>query len=89
MKDGKFDEKNPQVQIQGYGILTLKTLGEALSRKFADLSKRAKKGEIENVHSVLNKSGVLQTMVKAYMDAKKELKSSTMKRKITMYKRKR
>jgi len=89
MKDGKFDEKNPQVHIQGYGVLTLKTLGEALSRKFSDLAKRAKKGEIENVNSVLNKSGVLQAFVKAYMDAKKELKSGTMKRKITMYKRKR
>ena len=67
----------------------MKTLGNALSRKLTDLAKRAKKGEIENVDSVLNKSGVLQGFVKAYMDAKKELKSSSMKRKITMYKRSR
>ena len=89
MKDGTFDEKNPQVHIMGYGVMSLKNLGEQLSKKFTDLAKRAKKGEIENVDSVLNKSGVLQGFVKAYMDAKKELKSSSMKRKITMYKRSR
>ena len=89
MKDGTFDEKNPQIHIQGYGVMGMKTLGNALSRKLTDLAKRAKKGEIENVDSVLNKSGVLQGFVKAYMDAKKQLKSSSMKRKITKYKRSR
>jgi len=89
MKDGTFDERNPQIHIMGYGVMGMKTLGNALSRKFTDLAKRAKKGEIENVHSVLNKSGVLQSFVKAYMDATAQLKKPTMKRKITMYKRKR
>lgn len=88
MKDGKFDEKNPQVQIQGYGIMSMKTINDSLSRKFTDLAKRAKKGEIENVDSLLNK-GVLQNFVKALVDAKNQLKAPSMKRKITMYKRKR
>ena len=47
-----------------------------------------KKGEIENVDSLLNK-GVLQNFVKALVDAKNQLKAPSMKRKITMYKRKR
>ena len=87
MKAGTFDPKNPQVHILGYGVMSLKNLSGALSRKFADLSKRAKKGEIENVNSILNKSGVLQSFVKAYMDAKAQLNKPTMKRKITMYMR--
>ena len=87
MKAGTFDPKNPQVHILGYGVMSLKNLSGALSRKFADLSKRAKKGEIENVNSILNKSGVLQSFVKAYMDAKTQLNKPTMKRKITMYMR--
>ena len=47
MKDGKFDEKNPQVLISGYGTTNLKTLQDSLSRKFMDLAKKAKKGDVE------------------------------------------
>ena len=53
-----------------------------------DLSKRAKKGEIENINSVLYKSGVVKQMVESLLNAEKQLKSPGMKRKITMYKRK-
>ncbi len=88
MKDGKFDEKNPQVHIVGYGVMSMKTIRQKLFRVFKELSIRAKKGEIENVNSYIKDSGVLQALVKAYLDAKKQLKSPTMKRKITMYKRK-
>ena len=66
----------------------MKTIRQKLFRVFKELSIRAKKGEIENVNSYIKDSGVLQALVKAYLDAKKQLKSPTMKRKITMYKRK-
>tara|TARA_R110002020_G_scaffold65099_1_gene172116 strand:- start:311 stop:634 length:324 start_codon:yes stop_codon:yes gene_type:complete len=89
MKDGKFDEKNPQVQISGYGVTNLKTLQDSLSRKFMDLAKKAKKGDVENIEYILKKNGVLMGFVEALVDANKELSSSKMKRKITMYKRKR
>ena len=89
MKDGKFDEKNPQVQISGYGVTNLKTLRDSLSRKFMDLAKKSKKGDVKNVEYLLKKNGVLMGFVEALVDANKELSSSKMKRKITMYKRKR
>ena len=89
MEDGKFDEKNPQVHIVGYGVMSMKTIREKLFRVFKELSMRAKKGEIENVNSYLKGSGVVLALLKAYLEAKKQLKSSSMKRKITMYKRKR
>jgi len=89
MKDGKFDPKNPQVHIVGYGVMSMKTIREKLFRVFKELSMRAKKGEIENVNSYLKGSGVVSELMKAYLEAKKQLKSSSMKRKITMYKRKR
>jgi len=89
MKDGKFDVKNPQVQISGYGVTNLKTLQDSLSRKFTDLAKKAKKGDVENIEYILKKNGVLMGFVEALVDANKELSSSKMKRKITMYKRKR
>lgn len=88
MKDGKFDEKNPQVHITGYGVMSMKAIHNNLSKKFMDLSKRAKKGEIENINSVLYKSGVVKQMVESLLNAEKQLKSPGMKRKITMYKRK-
>ena len=32
MKSGKFDPKNPQVHIHGFGVYTLKTLEKAIAR---------------------------------------------------------
>jgi len=87
MKDGKFDEKNPQVLISGYGVTNLKTLRDSLSRKFMDLAKKSKKGDVKNVEYLLKKNGVLMGFVDALVNANKELSSPTMKRKITMYKR--
>ena len=88
MKDGKFDVKNPQVHISGYGVTNLKTLRDSLSRKFIDLAKKAKKGDVENLEYLLKRNGVLMGFVDALVDANKQLNSSQMKRKITMYKRK-
>ena len=89
MKDGKFDPKNPQVHIQGYGVTNLKTLQDSLSRKFIELAKRAKKGDFENIQHHLEKNSVVVGFVEAGVDANKQLNTSQMKRKITMYKRKR
>jgi hypothetical protein len=89
MKDGKFDPKNPQVHIQGYGVVNLKTLQDSLSRKFTELAKRAKKGDFENIEHLIKKNSVIQGFVGAGVDTNKQLKTSQMKRKITMYKQKR
>lgn len=88
MKDGKFDPKNPQVVIQGYGVTNLKTLQDSLSRKFIDLAKKAKKGDVDNLEYLLKGNGVIMGFVDALVDANKQLNTSQMKRKITMYKRK-
>ena len=88
MKDGKFDPKNPQVVIKGYGVTNLKTLQDSLSRKFIDLAKKAKKGDVDNLEYLLKRNGVLMGFVDALVDVNKQLNSSQMKRKITMYKRK-
>ena len=88
MKDGKFDVKNPQVHISGYGVTNLKTLRDSLSRKFIDLAKKAKKGDVDNLEYLLKRNGVLMGFVDALVDVNKQLNSSQMKRKITMYKRK-
>ena len=89
MKDGKFDPKNPQVHIMGYGVATLKTLQDSLSRKFTELAKRAKKGDFGNIQHHLEKNSVVVGFVEAGVAANKQLKTSQMKRKITMYKQKR
>ncbi len=89
MKDGKFDPKNPQVHIQGYGVVNLKNLQDSLSRKFIELAKRAKKGDFGNIQHHLEKNSVVVGFVEAGVDANKQLKTSQMKRKITMYKQKR
>ena len=58
-------------------------------KHFTDLAKKAKKGDVENIEYILKKNGVLMGFVEALVDVNKQLRSPQMKRKITMYKRKR
>ena len=54
-----------------------------------ELAKRAKKGDFENIEHLIKKNSVIQGFVGAGVDTNKQLKTSQMKRKITMYKQKR
>ena len=44
-----------RVLISGYGVTNLKTLRDSLSRKFMDLAKKSKKGDVKNVEYLLKK----------------------------------
>jgi hypothetical protein len=58
------DPMNPEVLIQGYGRLNLKTLETKVERMFAELADMAKDGNWSNVEYNLNK-GLVQSFIKA------------------------
>ena len=88
--DPKFDPNDPTVAIRGYGTMRLSTIESAVTRDLEDLAKRVKSGGLDTVanHFLLDDKSAFNYKVKAYMDATEEMKSSKVKRKLTMMKKK-
>ena len=91
MKEGKFDPKNPTINIHGWGVLDLKGLERWISR---DLKKIAGNvgGELsaKNTEYLLfSKNSPLQSKIKGLHEVYQQMNTSQYKRAVTMYKRKR
>ena len=86
-----MDFDNPEIQVFGLGVFTLKTLRRNVASKLEDLAKRVDAGrDSEFAHKqVTDTKGILHNMLGALFEAEQELSSSASKRKITMMKRKR
>jgi|TARA_B110000263_G_scaffold138290_1_gene119963 hypothetical protein len=72
-KFNKEDPNNPEVMIQGFGSLMLNQIEDSVVGKLEDLVRRAKGGrDWQQIDSLLG-GDVLQTMIKAIVDTKKDL----------------
>ena len=89
-EDPNFDPENPTVAIRGYGTMSIDFLQENIANELADLSRRVKSGSLEVVanHFLLDEKSAFLYKVKAYMDVSAEMKSSKVKRKLTIMKKK-
>lgn len=65
---------NPEVLIQGYGRLDLKTLEAKVVRMFHEIAEMGEKGNWENVEYNLNK-GLVQAFIKAINETYEELET--------------
>ena len=65
---------NPEVLIQGYGRLDLKTLESKVVRMFHEIAEMGEKGNWENVEYNLNK-GLVQAFIKAINETYEELET--------------
>ena len=84
MKDGKFDEKNPQVHIQGFGVYHLKDLEKAIAR---DLKDCISGGAEYAAQKLYTKHSVTEAKIKAANDVYEQMETSQYKRAVTMYNR--
>ena len=85
MKSGKFDPKNPQVHIHGFGVYTLKTLEKAIARDLKECISRDAEFTAMKLYS---KNSTTEAKIKAANDVYKEMDTSKYKRAVTMYKKK-
>ena len=85
MKSGKFDPKNPQVHIHGFGVYTLKTLEKAIARDLKECISRDAEFTAMKLYS---KHSTTEAKIKAANDVYKEMNTPKYKRAVTMYKRK-
>ena len=86
MKEGKFDPKDPQVHIHGFGVYTLKTLEKAIAR---DLKRCIGSGAEFTAGQLYRKHSTTEAKIKAANDVYKQMETSQYKRAVTMYKKKR
>ena len=86
MKDGKFDPKNPQVHIHGFGVYHLKDLEKAIAR---DLKQCISSGAEYTAGQLYRKHSTTESKIKAANDVYKQMETPQYKRAVTMYKRKR
>ncbi len=91
MSEGKFDPKNPTINVHGLGVYDLKTLQKVIKR---DLTKAA--GDVGHEQGVKNlmyhlysKRSPLSSKIKGLMEVMEQMNTPQYKRAVTMYKRKR
>ena len=84
-----MDLDNPEIQIIGLGVYTLKTLRGDISNKLEDLAKRVDYNWEWVWEQITNPKAILHNLVNALQDVEEDLKRPQTKRKITMMKRKR
>ena len=90
MKEGKFDPKNPNVNVHGLGTYHLKDLEKAIARQLQECVSKAKAGNPEWVATQLYmKHSPVESKIKAANDVYKQMDTSQYKRAVTMYKKKR
>tara|TARA_Y100000593_G_scaffold93102_1_gene186765 strand:+ start:1070 stop:1525 length:456 start_codon:yes stop_codon:yes gene_type:complete len=90
MKEGKFDPKNPSINVHGLGVYSLKLLEKAIKR---DLVSAANDLGFESGAKNLNyhlygKHKPLQSKIKGLWEVYQQMNTSQYKRAVTMYKRK-
>jgi hypothetical protein len=78
-----FDPKNIEVQIKGYGVITLEQLKNKIKGHFQTLADKVDVMAPESLKYAFDES-VLPHLINAYVDANDELNTPQMKRKATM-----
>ena len=85
MKSGKFDPKNPSINIQGFGVWKLKTLEKSIAR---DLRECINRGSEYAAKAIYRKYSTIEAKIKAADDTYEQMRSSSYKRAVTIWKRK-
>ena len=89
MKEGKFDPKNPNVNVHGLGTWYLKDLEKTIAKQLQECASKAKIGNPEWVAAQLYmKHSPVESKIKAANDVYKQMETSQYKRAVTMYKKK-
>jgi hypothetical protein len=70
----KEDPNNPEIHIQGYGVVTLSGLEKSIVRMIKELGTMADQGNFDNINHSINK-GLLQTKLQAVIDTKADLQT--------------
>ena len=91
MKDGKFDPKNPSINVHGLGVYDLKFLEKVIKR---DLTKAANdlgyESGIKNLmYHLYKKRSPLGSKIKGLAEVYEQMNTSQYKRAVTIYKNKR
>jgi len=68
----KEDPNNPEIHIQGYGVVTLSGLEKSIARMIQQLAEMAKQGNWDSINHNINK-GLLQTKLQAVIDTREDL----------------
>jgi len=85
MAEGKFDPKNPQIYIEGFGVWSIKSLESSIARDLKDcISKDAEYTAMK----LYSKNSTTEAKIKAANDVYKEMQTSKYKRAVTIYKKK-
>ena len=84
-----MDFDNPEIQVFGLGVYTLKTLRKNIAMKLEDLAKRVETDSSWVWKQITDPKQIMHNLVGALYEVESELSSSASKRKITMMKRKR
>lgn len=66
------DPMNPEIYIQGYGVMSLKGVQGMIVRELKELATRAERGDMENVQYLL-KNAPLMSKIDAVVTALEEL----------------
>ena len=86
MKVGKFDPKNPNINVHGFGTYHLKDLEKAIAR---DLKNCISRGGEYTATQLYMKHSTTEAKIKAANDVYQQMDTSQYKRAVTMYKKKR
>ena len=91
MKAGKFDPKNPQINVHGLGVYDLKLLEKVIKR---DLTKAANdlgtdSGAKRLNYHLFEKHSPLGSKIKGLWEVYQQMNTSQYKRAVTMYKKRR
>tara|TARA_B100000287_G_scaffold2784_1_gene2761 strand:+ start:327 stop:722 length:396 start_codon:yes stop_codon:yes gene_type:complete len=91
MKEGKFDPKNPTINVHGLGVYNLKLLEKVIKR---DLGKAlndlgSDRGAKNLIYHLYKKHSPLGSKIKGLQEVYEQMNTPQYKRAVTMYKRKR
>jgi len=89
MKEGKFDPKNPTINIHGLGVYNLKLLEKVIKR---DLTKAAgnvgsEQGVKNLMYHLYGRLTPLSSKIKGLQEVYEQMNTPQYKRAVTMYKR--
>ena len=91
MSEGKFDPKNPTINVHGLGVYNLKLLEKVIKR---DLGKALNDIEYESgvknlMYHLYKDKSPLSSKIMGLSEVRQQMNSPAYKRAVTMYKRKR
>ena len=91
MKEGKFDPKNPTINVHGWATISLKGLEKwikkDLTKAIGDLGYESGAKNLD--YHLYKKHSPLQSKIRGLWEVYQQMNSSTYKRAVTMWKRKR